>query len=78
MRCLRKFVSLVTIAAIAVVPLLSVGCNEQPSASNPSASQKAPTTTETTTTTVKTDKGKKRRRKGPRRPWIVARRPAPA
>jgi hypothetical protein len=29
MRCLRKFVSLVTIAAIGIVPLLSVGCNDQ-------------------------------------------------
>jgi hypothetical protein len=35
MRCLRKFVSLVAIAAIGIVPLLSVGCNDQSGGATP-------------------------------------------
>jgi hypothetical protein len=60
MRRLRQFISLVTLTAFAVVPFLSVGCNE-PSGGTPSTGQTTTTKTETTTTT--SPKGKKEKKK---------------
>lgn len=63
MRCVRKFLSLVAVAALAVVPLVSEGCNDH-SGGTPSTGQTAstPGTSATTTTTItKTKKEKKKK-----------------
>jgi hypothetical protein len=58
MRRLRKFISHVSIAAMAVVPVLSIGCSDQPgSASTPAKT--VTTTTSTTKTESTPDGGKK-------------------
>jgi hypothetical protein len=58
MRRLRKFVSYVSIAAMAVVPVLSVGCSDQAGSATPPA-KTVSTTTSTTKTESTPDGGKK-------------------
>jgi len=63
MRCLRKFVSLVTIAAIGILPLLSVGCNDQSGGAAPTGQTVSapPKTDGATAPDVKKKKEKKKK-----------------
>ena len=66
MKCLRKFISVAAIAAIAVVPLLSAGCNSQPGgATSDSQTVSAPSKVDTTPPPAQPVKKPKKDRKKP-------------
>jgi hypothetical protein len=59
MKGLRKFVSYVSIAAMAVVPVLSVGCSDQSGGATPTTKAVTTTTKTETKTETTADSGKK-------------------